>query len=211
MKENSDSANTHAPPITMATKITILRILGIPVFVLLLIYYKGAISAGLPGDAYRIAALATFIIIAATDALDGYLARSRNEITRLGTILDPIADKGLMLASLITLTRPSLTALTPQFPVWFTLLAISRDTILILGSFLINALHAHVEIKPRPIGKGSTVLLMLSIIMLLSKCQQKTLNILLFVTATCIFVSGIQYLIDGIRQLENGHANKKES
>ena len=197
--------------ITLATRITILRILGVPVFVLLLLYYKINLQHDLPSDSYRLAALGVFILIAATDALDGYLARSRKEITRLGTILDPIADKSLMLAALVMLTRPSLEALTPQFPVWFTLLVISRDTILILGAFLINSLHAHVDIKPRLPGKVSTALTMLAIVLVLAKTPQQLLNPLLYLTGLFVLVSGLRYLCDGIIQLEHGHAGKEES
>lgn len=197
--------NKQRPTITLATRITILRILGIPVFVLLLIYYKMHLSAGTNPEPYRIAALIAFILIAATDALDGYIARKRNEISRLGTILDPLADKGLMLASLILLTRPNLEELTPQFPVWFTLLVISRDSILILGSFLVNFIHSHVDIKPRLAGKASTFFLMLAIIMVLTRCSQPSVNIVLVLTGLLVLISGLQYLLDGILQLEQGH------
>ena len=189
---------------------TILRILGVPVFVLLLIYYKNCLVQGAPSDGYRIAALVVFFLIAVTDALDGYLARSRDEISRLGTILDPIADKALMLASLILLTRPSLDVLKPQFPIWFTLLVISRDTILILGSFLINSIHSHVDIKPRLSGKASTALMMLAIVLVLLKVSQSIVNPLLIVIGACVLMSGLQYLYDGIVQLEHGHAGSGE-
>ncbi len=193
------------PGITLATKVTIMRIMGVPVFVLLLIYYKIRIANELPAEGMRIAALLLFIVIAATDALDGYLARVRNEVTRLGTILDPIADKALMLSSFILLTRPSLKELTPQFPVWFTLLAISRDAILVLGAVLINSIHAHVHVKPSLIGKASTAMMMISIVMVLSKFSQNSVNIFLVATGLLVLVSGIQYIVEGIRQLEHGH------
>lgn len=193
------------PKITLATKVTIARILGVPVFAMLLIYYKITLTLQASSDGYRLAALAVFILIALTDALDGYLARSRKEITRLGTILDPIADKSLMLASLILLTSPGLEELKPQFPVWFTVIAISRDSILILGSLLINSIHAHVDIKARNAGKASTALMMLAIVMVLSKVPQHILNPFLILIGLLILISGLQYLIDGIIQLEHGH------
>jgi len=90
--------------ITLATKITMVRLLGVPVFVVLLLYYLAGIREGAAHEIYRLSALILFIVIAATDALDGYLARRRGEITRLGSILDPIADKALMLSSLVLLS-----------------------------------------------------------------------------------------------------------
>lgn len=199
------NAKEMRPGITLATKVTIMRILGVPFFVLLLIYYKIRIANDLPSDGMRIAALVLFIVIAATDALDGYLARVRNEITRLGAILDPIADKALMLASFILLTRPSLEELSPQFPVWFTLLAISRDAILVLGALLINAIHAHVQVRPTLAGKASTAMMMISIVMVLSKFSQNSVNAFLVATGLLVLTSGIQYIADGIRQLEHGY------
>ena len=103
--------------LTLANKITLARILGIPVFVLLMIYYVMGLQRGAPNEYLRWSSLVLFVVVALTDALDGYVARSRDEITHLGRILDPLADKALLLSSLIMLTRPSIPALQPQIPI----------------------------------------------------------------------------------------------
>ncbi|MBU4458958.1 MAG: CDP-alcohol phosphatidyltransferase family protein, partial [Verrucomicrobia bacterium] len=69
------------PRLTLATKVTLLRFLGIPIFVLMMVYYVLGLREGAADERYRIAALVTFLAVALTDALDGYLARSRGEIT----------------------------------------------------------------------------------------------------------------------------------
>jgi cardiolipin synthase (CMP-forming) len=197
-------ANSDAPMLTLATKVTIARILGIPVFILLLLYYRMALDGGESADGYRWSALAVFAAVAATDAFDGWLARSRGEVTRLGQILDPIADKALLLSSVILLTSPRLTVLAPQFPIWFALIVISRDAVLIAGAFLIHTLHGSVRIRPHLTGKCATALLMASICGALLRVSAPWFRGLVWTTGAFIAISGLLYLVDGVRQLEHG-------
>jgi CDP-diacylglycerol--glycerol-3-phosphate 3-phosphatidyltransferase len=90
---------------TFATQLTVFRILMIPVFVLFCVYYGESVARGQPQEWQRLAAIAVFILAAITDGLDGYIARHWNQRSRLGAILDPIADKGLLLTAIITLNR----------------------------------------------------------------------------------------------------------
>jgi len=99
---------------TLANQLTVLRILLIPVFVLLLVY-----------DA-RILALVVFLFTCISDSLDGYIARTWRQQTTLGTFLDPIADKLLMVTTFATL------ALLKALPVPLTVLLIVRDVTLSL-------------------------------------------------------------------------------
>jgi cardiolipin synthase len=200
-------ANPHpGGGLTLATKVTLVRLLGVPVFVLLLVYYLMGLRAGAESDYQRIGALILFVAVAATDALDGYLARSRNEVTTLGKALDPLADKSLLLSGLILLTRPSLPGLVPHIPVWFTTLVISRDVLLIAAYFLIHHFAGQVEIRPRWSGKTATVLQMGVILWVLLQAPERWF--LPFVVATAL-VTGISfwhYAVDGIRQLSRaGH------
>src|SRR5436853_7452996 len=89
---------------TTANKITVIRILMIPVFVTLAIYYGEGLQEGKPQDWQRFAAIAVFLAAALSDGLDGFVARHYNQRSSLGLILDPIADKGLLLSGLITLS-----------------------------------------------------------------------------------------------------------
>ncbi len=195
------STRLSHPPITRATQITIARILGIPVFILVMIYYKMSLTAGEPVDWYRYLALGIFVLIAATDALDGYLARIRDEETRLGAVLDPIADKALLLSAIILLTRPSMEALSPQFPVAFTLLIISRDVLLVAGSYLLHWLTGHVEVRPRISGKLATVFQMTAIIAALIPLP-RFFTVVMIIAGVFTLVSGLHYIFDGVRQFE---------
>jgi len=93
--------------LTLANRITLLRLFCVPFFVLLLLYYEKSVAIGQNNEALRIAASIVFIITFLSDALDGYIARSRNQISHLGTILDPMADKALLLSGLVMLSYSS--------------------------------------------------------------------------------------------------------
>src|SRR5207244_8842442 len=88
---------------TTANKITVVRILMIPAFVTMAIYYGESIKRGEPLEWQRFAAITIFILAAVSDGLDGYVARRYNQRSALGVYLDPIADKGLLLSDIITL------------------------------------------------------------------------------------------------------------
>jgi CDP-diacylglycerol--glycerol-3-phosphate 3-phosphatidyltransferase len=107
---------------TTANKITIARIFVIPLFVMMAIYYGRSVQAGEPEEWQRWSAVALFLIAAASDGVDGYIARRYNQRSRLGVILDPIADKGLLLAAIITL---SVSNWRFELPVWFPVLVIA--------------------------------------------------------------------------------------
>lgn len=191
--------------ITIATRITLIRILCVPVFVVLVVYYIASIRAGLPIESYRRAAFWLFLIVAATDALDGYLARKRNESTRLGAILDPIADKALMLSGLILLTKPSMPELSPHIPLWFTCLVISRDVFLVLGALLIHTVARDVRITPHLTGKIATLLQIIVIAWVLAQAAPVYFPWMVGLAALFTAASWSLYFIDGMRQLEHSH------
>lgn len=192
--------------LTLATKVTLLRILGIPVFVGLVVYYLIGLRAGTDQVGLRIGAFVVFVLVAGTDALDGYLARSRNEVTKLGKVLDPLADKGLLLAALILLTRPSLPQLEPHIPIWFTILVISRDAVLLTGYFVIHHFIGHTEVHPRWSGKTGTALTMVLVGWVLLQWDERIFDMLVVTAAACTAISVAHYFADGARQLSKvGH------
>jgi cardiolipin synthase (CMP-forming) len=184
--------------VTLANKITIGRILLIPVFVSLAIYYGESCRAGQPDERWRYAAVATFLTASVTDALDGWIARRFNQRSRLGTILDPIADKGLLLSAIITL---SLSPWPERFPLWFPLLIITKDVLSILGAFLIDRVAGQVTLRPHWTGKITTVLQMTALGWLMLQISWLPLIIPVAAAGIFTFISGMVYLADGVRQL----------
>src|SRR5438477_11775931 len=100
---------------TLANKITILRIIAIPIFIILLIQHAFGWARGL------------FIAMVLSDAVDGALARIRRERTPLGSFLDPLADKLLLVATYVTFTAIG------SMAVWVFIAVLSRDMLIVLG------------------------------------------------------------------------------
>ncbi|HEY8240958.1 MAG TPA: CDP-alcohol phosphatidyltransferase family protein [Kiritimatiellia bacterium] len=192
------------PVVTLATKITILRILGVPVFILLVVYYLHDLAAGTDNVHLRIGALVVFVLVALTDALDGYLARSRNEVTELGRVLDPLADKALLLSGTILLTRPLMQGLEPHLPLWYSATVISRDVVLVGGYLVVHHVVGKVVVWPSIFGKIATFLQMLAITWILGAWPDRYFDYLVIAAAFFTIVSAGQYLFSGVRQLEAG-------
>ena len=196
--------------LTLANRITIARILLIPVYVLLTIYYMLSVGNQAPNEMLRWAALMVFVVTCLTDALDGYFARVRNERTRLGTLLDPLADKSLLISSLILLTGPWGRCFNPHLPVWYVVLVISRDVLLIAGALFIHFAVGHTEVRARVAGKMSTFFQMGLILWVLGGAPANGFRWLLAAAAACTLISASQYLSDGVRQLEKAHVHEKQ-
>lgn len=195
---------------TTANKITILRILAIPVFVAMAVYYGAGVQAGAACEWQRAAAILIFTLAAASDGLDGYIARHYNQRTRLGLILDPIADKGLLLAAIVTLT---FSHWHYEFPLWFPLLVISRDAVVVLGALILHFVNGKVQVRPSWVGKTATALQMAAIAFAMLQLPQTEIppftwmDGLVAAAGIFTFISGIGYVVDGIRQLQaGGHA-----
>lgn len=193
---------------TVANKITVARLFLIPVFVLFAAYYSQSIEAGAENRLYRILALATYALASISDAVDGYIARNFNQSTPLGRVLDPIADKLLLLTGVVTL---SITNWHAGLPIWFAVLVISRDVIIALGMLTIYLTHGKARVRARISGKICTFLTLSCVCWVLVDfwsvgARPWPLEALIYLAAAFTVYTGYRYLDDGIRQLrESGH------
>jgi CDP-diacylglycerol--glycerol-3-phosphate 3-phosphatidyltransferase len=148
--------------LTPANIVTAARIVLIPVFVFLLLapWPSWITDPSVPPTKPWVAA-AVFTLLALTDGLDGYLARSRNEVTNLGKFLDPLADKILVTAALLALIELG------QLPAWVALVIIARD-FLVSGLRMVASAENQV-IAASKIGKSKTVLQIIAMIMFIIK------------------------------------------
>ena len=198
---------------TTANKITIVRILMIPVFVTMAIYYGQSIQRGEPLEWQRFTAIAIFLIAAVSDGLDGYVARRYNQRSALGAILDPLADKGLLLSGIITLSISNWSEIDAEygrFPAWFPVLIITRDAVILVGTAVLHLLIGKVRVRPSWTGKVATVLQMAAIAWVMLQVHVMPLIYIVLAAGLFTFVSGVIYVLDGIRQLQaEGHANAK--
>jgi cardiolipin synthase len=142
-------SDDEASPLNLANGLTALRVVLAPVF--LLLYVQGD----------RLRALAAFVAAAATDVLDGLVARALHQHTRLGAFLDPIADKLLAACALVAL------AATGRLPWWLPALVVSRDLAQLAGAALLRTTHHVVPVAPTRIGKYATVALALTVVVAL--------------------------------------------
>jgi len=198
---------------TTANKITVLRILMIPAFVTMAIYYGQSIERGTPLEWQRFAAILIFLIASISDGLDGYVARRYKQRSSLGVILDPIADKGLLLSGIITLSISNWSKIDPdygRFPVWFPVLVISRDAVILVGAVVLYLLNGKVHVKPNWTGKVATVLQMIAIGWVMLQFRFLPLLFVVICASVFTFISGVVYVLDGIRQLQaQGHAHAR--
>ncbi len=178
----------------LPNKITVGRFFAIPLFLLALIYYNRS-----GRQSFYFAALFIFALAAISDGLDGYIARSRNMKTKLGAVLDPIADK-LLLNSAIILLAYGIGDLY-QIPIWFAVLVVSRDLLIVGGALVIRWFKGDLQVKPCWWGKIAAVLQMGMVIWVLIKLPRP--EIILTATIFFLIASGISYLRDGVRQLEH--------
>ena len=149
--------------VTPANVVTIVRIVLIPVFVFLLLapWPTWLPNPWIAQMAKPWVAAAVFALLALTDSLDGYLARSRNEITNFGKFLDPLADKILVTAALLALIELG------KLPAWVALIIIARD-FLVSGLRMVASTSNQV-IAASNIGKSKTVFQIIAMIMFIIK------------------------------------------
>ena len=174
----------------LANRLTILRIMLVPVFITAVMYHRLE------------AAFLIFLIAAATDGLDGYLARSRNEKTRFGAIMDPIADKLLLGSAFICFSLVSGLPAHLKMPVYVPIVIISRDFLILLGAVIIHLLTGGIEVKPTIAGKVTTVFQMMTIISVLLSFTYSSW--IWNITVVLTIISGLDYI-----RIASGQINGK--
>ena len=194
---------------TTANKITIIRILLIPVFVWLTLNYIRDFQKGGEKEWQRVVACTVFAVAAISDGVDGYIARRYHQKSELGTFLDPLADKALLVSALILLSIRFKDG-TPfdQLPLWFPVLVISRDLMLLVGTVLIHMLAGHATAQPRLVGKCATFFQMVALGWMLLKIERPPHEWPLYAAGFFTLLSGIWYIFDGVQQLSAHEAKK---
>jgi len=170
--------------------ITIIRILLIPLFLDKIIQGEMAFAT------------IVYLTAAITDGLDGFIARVWNLQTKLGTFLDPMADKLLVITSFITLSVLEI------IPLWLALAVISRDIIIVSGSLLVYLMKHDLTIRPQPIGKVTTFFQFSYILMVLVRSTAdipfllKLFSPMELITGGLTVISLVVYILDGFKALE---------
>jgi len=180
---------------TTANKITVGRILLIPFFVVEVLYY---VRSG--NEVHRLLALLTFAVAAICDGVDGYIARRYHQRSELGAMLDPLADKLLLVSGIVVLSLQNEPYLE-SIPLWLTGTIIGRDILLLVGLLVIQMTVGKAKVRPRLLGKVATVLQMIVVLWVLLKWDEKWLPCWTFGAGISTGISGLLYVWDGMRQL----------
>ena len=177
--------------LTLANKITLFRLASIPIFAAAIALYTG--EEQWP----RRLALGIYVCAALSDAVDGYIARNWNQRSKLGRILDPLADKLLVNVAFVLLAVNS--ALDTHVPMWLPVLVLLRDAIITGGAYLIQRTYGRVDIQVRVLGKLTTACEFAAIAGVLA--QVPIAGELLALMIAVASMSLLDYIVQGIRQV----------
>lgn len=183
--------------ITIPNLLTIIRILLTPLFVIFLIREHFDL------------ALVVFVAAGVSDGLDGFIARYFDQRSTLGAILDPIADKMLLIAAFVSLGVLSI------IPYWLTVVVITRDVVILIGVAIFSLLDIDFEINPSAVSKMTTVLQVITVCLALLPFDRSGLAelqmIFFWLTALFTTLSGLHYIYVGmgILQHQSGNASEK--
>jgi len=172
--------------LTLANKLSIARILLVPLFIATILYYTPQ------KDYLRLMAIGILLIAMFSDALDGYIARIKGERTKLGALLDPLADKLLMISAFICLAMVKTLPVELKLAPWIVIIVISRDAIIVLGSGVVYLLNGKLDISPTVLGKITTSLQMLTLLTLLFKL--KIFFPIMYAMIIFTVLSGLDYI-----------------
>ncbi|MCK8058858.1 MULTISPECIES: CDP-diacylglycerol--glycerol-3-phosphate 3-phosphatidyltransferase [unclassified Fusibacter] len=168
----------------LATQLTVLRLALVPVFMVLL---------ALDTPLLRWVAFAVFVIASITDFLDGYIARKMNQVTKLGKLLDPLADKVLVTAALVGLVELG------EIAGWIVVVILSRE--FIISIFRAMAASTGLVIAASYWAKIKTTVQMIAILLLLANNYPASMigipldQIMLYIATILTVVSGVEYLL----------------
>ncbi len=165
--------------------LTVFRIILVPIFIFTYLNDQGPI------------ALTIFIIAGFTDLLDGYIARKYNLITTIGTLLDPLADKLMLLSVLTCMTLKNI------LPIWVPALMYLKELSLVVGSILLYFRHEKMTIPSNIYGKLATVSFSFFILLLLWSPQQAVLLYGIYFSMLLKVTAIISYIKDYKRTSKN--------
>ncbi|HTZ47217.1 MAG TPA: CDP-alcohol phosphatidyltransferase family protein [Verrucomicrobiae bacterium] len=177
---------------TVPNQITLLRLGFLPFFLILVFY-----------EQYR-SALAVLVLVAFSDALDGFLARRLHQKSALGAYLDPIADKLLLSSSFVVL------AMAKKIGWWLTIMVLSRDVLLLVVAAVIIIVQGYRPFPPSLLGKATTLFEIALVFFVVYAAgypndrAPQLIHYLSYLVAACVCVSGFHYAFSVARRLHTG-------
>ncbi len=193
--------------LTPATVVTIFRICLLPVFIWLAVRYSATLQAGEPDRALRTWAVGIFVFAALTDGIDGFMARHFNQKSHLGATLDPLADKLFLGVSIIAFC---LAPWEMEIPLWFAVFVIARDVIQLVSLAVLHSMIGKVKMVAFWTGKAGTLAQMVALCWIMVQLPWMGLQVILWLGAVFIWVSGFQYLLSAVSQHAEFQRNRNQ-
>jgi CDP-diacylglycerol--glycerol-3-phosphate 3-phosphatidyltransferase len=174
-------------PLNLPNVLTLIRILLVPVLVVVLL-------DATPGGSWLAAGV--FALAAVTDGLDGYLARSRRAVTNFGKVMDPIADKLMIAAALLSLVS------LDRLQAWVAMVIIARE--FAVSGLRVAAGQQGVVIPASNLGKAKTITQVGAVFLLIAVNDPMTwwVQAVLYVSVVVTLVSGADYFLNFRRRIE---------
>ncbi len=169
--------------------ITVARLFSVPLLVWLIV-----------NEAME-AAFWVFVAAGVSDALDGFIAKRFGLVTKLGSYLDPIADKALLVSAFVTLGQAD------HVGTWLVILVVFRDVLIIGGTLLFHILGRAVEMRPLMISKFNTLMQIILVSMLLAKLgigapDFDLIPLLAFMVGVTTVLSGLAYVVQWVLDIQ---------
>ena len=197
--------------LSWATRITILRILLIVPFVSCMLHINDPDLVPSHRTFMRYLAIVIYLAMAISDGLDGYLARAKKQITRLGTFLDPVADKLLITSACLLLASRQTQIEGFLIPATVVVLIVAKDLLLILGFVIVYMETSQIRIQPVFVGKVATALQLAMLATVLIAPEMSRLipgwiwfvRVLWWVAAAGAVLATLVYIRNGSRYIED--------
>lgn len=142
-------------------------------------------------------ALWLFVVQAITDLLDGFLARVLGEKTSLGALLDPLADKAMLVSSFFVLYIKDIV------PFWVTFIVLMRDLVLTLGYIILCKLFGKIEVIPSILGKITTFCQIGTVVYVLWSDTRSYQDFFFYPTIALTIITGLHYIYQGVLIIKN--------
>ena len=192
------------------TRITLVRILLIVPFVICLLSMNDPTIGRNVQTILRYAAIAVFLVMAVSDALDGYLARRYKQITQLGTFLDPVADKLLMTSACLLLASERGHVEGFTLPTTVVVAIVGKDILLVLGFAIVYLITSQIHVVPVFLGKVATALQLVMVACVLTAPEfsrviphyPAALSVLWWSAAIVAILATLVYIRNGSRYIE---------
>lgn len=188
------------PPRWTPNALTALRIALVPAFLAHARWCAQEVEAGGEGAVHRALAVGALVGIGVSDVLDGWIARRFGWVTRLGATLDAFADKLAQVSILLFFVVSGGPAFAPV-PLWFVIVILGRDVVLVVGSLLVRWRIGAVEVVHHTHGRASTVLLFGILFWITTGLAREPLPAAYALSSALVLGSTFFYMRDGWRQV----------